>query len=180
MANYNVNITNGVGSQQMKSGNYTVTVNAAGFDSETLTPKTFTALDSAQTTTFTVAASGTLTLAFNETGAEGGTPITSGTVQMTDALGTTTYGSPVTIQNDGSAVFQNVPFGDGTTPYQLYFIQTESDETHNPFVGIISVSMASQTNTFYVQNSLQATQTFNLNDANYGLPVPSATLIFNE
>ena len=178
MANYNVQITNGSGSENMKSGNYSVTVSATGYDATSLSPTSYTAGSSAGSGSFTVSANGALTLIFNETGASGGTPITSGSVVMTDSTGNTEYGSAITIDASGQAVFNNVPY-DATTPYVLYFVQKETDAGHNPYSGVITVNMSNAAQTEYVLNSPIAEQTFTLTDANYaGLPVADATLDF--
>lgn len=180
MANYNVSIINGSGSENMKKGTYSVSVTANGYEATTLSPTTFTATESAGSGAFTVSANGELTLIFNDSGASGGTPITSGSVVMTDSTGTTEYGSPITISATGEAVFGNVPYN-ATSPYVLYFVQKESDASHNVYSGVISVSMTSATQTEYVINSPIAQQTFTLTDANYsGLPVAEATLVFSE
>ena len=177
MANYNVQITNGSGSESMKSGNYTVTVNATGYESTTLSPTSFTATESTGTGNFTVSANGVLTLVFNETGAQGGTAVTSGSVVMTDSTGQTEYGSEITIDASGQAVFNNVPYD--ANGYNLYFVQKSTDADHNVYSGVISVSMTSASQTEYVINSPIALQSFTLTDANYsGLPVASATLDF--
>ena len=178
MANYNVQITNGSGSVDMKKGAYTVSVSAAGYDATSLSPSSYTAGETAGSGTFTVSADGVLTLIFNETGAEGGTPITSGSVVMTDSTGATEYGSEITVSATGEAVFNNVPYVSGTG-YQLYFVQKTTDDNHNLYEGVISVSMESATETAYVLNSPIAAQSFTLTDANYaGLPVNNATLSF--
>lgn len=181
MATYNVTITNGSGSQSMQAGTYNVSGTIAGYDASTLTPTTYTATTTEGTGTFTVSATGTLTFNVNETGAAGGTPVTGGTMIMTDSTGATEYGTAVTIGATGDAVFNNVPFGDTGTPYVLYFKQLTSDTTHNIFEGVITVNMTSSTQTEYVQNTLIAEQTFTLTDANYtGLPITSATLEFRQ
>ena len=178
MANYNVTITNGTGSESMKSGNYAVTVQANGYEATTLSPATYTAGTSAGSGAFTLSANGTLTLVFNETGASGGTAVTSGSVVMTDSTGATEYGSAVTINATGEAVFDNVPYN-GDTPYVLYFVQKSTDDGHNPYVGVITVNMDTQQQTQYVVNAPIAEQTFTLTDANYsGLPITAATLTF--
>ncbi len=179
MANYNVTITNGSGSQAMQKGTYDVTAEAQGYDVSTLSPKTFTATEAESTQAFTLSANGTLTFNVNETGAAGGTPITSGSLVMTDAMGATEYGQPVTIDASGNAVFENVPYGTTTEPFQLYFKQLSTDENHNIFEGVISVSMTAQTQTEYVQNSPNALQTFSLTDENYGMPI-DGSLIFTQ
>ena len=178
MANYNVQITNGSGSQAMKRGNYSVTVTANGYDATSLSPETYAVSDAEGTGTFTVSANGVLTLVFNETGAAGGTPVTAGSVVMTDSTGNTEYGSPVTITAQGEAVFNNVPYS-SASPYALYFKQTASDDTHNPIETVISVSMSEASETQYVLNSPIAVQTFSISDVNYsGLPIADATLTF--
>ena len=181
MATYQVTITNGSGSQNMKAGTYTVSATSApGYDLSSLTPTTFTATSEAGSQAFTLTAQGTLTFIVNETGASGGTPVTGGTIVMTDSSGNVQYGSPVNIGSDGNAVFNNVPYGDGTSPVTLYFKQLTTDDNHNIHTGVISVSMSSQTQTEYVQNTPIALQTFTVTDATYtGLPVGSATFSFS-
>ena len=177
MANYNVQITNGVGSATMQTGNYSVTVNANGYDPNTLSPVSYTAT-SGGAGNFTVSASSVLTIVFNETGAAGGTPIASGSVVMTDSAGETQYGSPVSINENGEAVFNNVPFN-LDNPYQLYFKQLSSDENHQPYQGVFTVGMGTETQTEYVVNQpICAEQSFSLTDLNYGFPVAEATLDF--
>lgn len=178
MATYDVTITNGQGSQSMKNGTYDVTaVSAPGYDLTTLSPTTFTATGEGATGTFTLSASGTLTINVNETGAQGGTPITSGSIIMTNQDGTEQYGQAVTISSSGDAIFSNVPFI--STGFPLYFKQLSTDENHNIYEGIISVSMTTETQTAYVQNTTLTSQTFSLSDANYsGLKVNSASLNF--
>ncbi len=179
MANYTVTITNGTGSQAMQRGAYAVTAEANGYDPSTLNPQTYTATDSENTQAFTLSANGTLTFVVNDTGAAGGTPITGGTIVMTDATGTTEYGQPVTIDAGGNAVFENVPYGTTTEPFQLYFKQLTTADGYNIFEGVIPVSMTAQTQTEYIQNTAAAQQTFTLTDANYDLPV-DGTLTFTE
>ncbi len=179
MATYNVTITNGTGSQRMQIGTYDVTAEATGYDVSTLTPKTFTATDAPQTQAFTLTATGTLTFIVNDTGAAGGTPITSGSIVMTDETGTTEYGQPVEIGADGTAVFNNVPYGTTDAPFTLYFKQLTTADDYNIFEGVITVAMAAQTQTEYIQNTQAAENTFTLTDATYGMPV-DGTLIFTE
>ena len=182
MSNYNVEITDGQGTTKMKAGTYTVSATEAnGYDVTTLTPTSYTATTSTGSGTFTLSATGTLTFIVNETGAQGGTPVTSGTIIMTNSTGTEEYGLAVSINSQGEAIFNNVPHGSSGTPYQLYFKQLTTDESHNIYEGVISVSMTSETQTEYIQNSAIETQTITLTDANYdGLPISSATLNFSN
>ena len=183
MANYNVTIINGSGSQTMQTGEYTVSaIYAPGYDMETLSPATYTATSSTSTGAFTISASGTLTIIFNETGASGGAPITSGTVVMTDSTGNTQYGSVVDIDSNGTATFANVPYGSEQSGYTLYFKQLTSDENHNPYPTVFAVGMGDETQTEYIENTLKSVlQNYTLTDTNYPeLPVYNAVLKFES
>ena len=121
MADYNVTIINGKGSQSMELGEYSVSaIYAPGYDMTTLSPTSYSATSSPATGEFTIAATGTLTIVFNDTGAEGGSPITSGSVVMTDSTGEIQYGSVVDVDSSGTAIFNNVPFGSEQAAYTLY------------------------------------------------------------
>ena len=181
MSDYNITIINGTGSQTMEAGKYSVSaIYAPGYDMTSLAPTTYTANSSTSTGAFTISAHGTLTINFNETGAAGGTPITSGTVVMTDSTGAKQYGSIVEIDSNGTATFNNVPFGSEQSAYTLYFKQLTSDENHNIYENVFAVGMGSETQNEYVLNTLKAVlQNFTLTDANYPeLPVYNAGLKF--
>ena len=181
MANYNVTIINGKGSQTMQAGDYDVSaIYAPGYDMETLSPTSYTATSSTTTGAFTISASGTLTIIFNETGAAGGTTIVSGSVVMTDPTGETQYGPVIDIDSNGSAVFNNVPYGSEQSAYTLYFKQLTSDENHNVYPDVFAVGMGGSTQTEYILNTLKSVlQNFTLTDANYpDLPVYNAELKF--
>ena len=183
MADYNVTIINGTGSQAMNPGSYSVSaVYAPGYNMATLSPTNFNATSSTQTGEFTISASGTLTIVFNETGAAGGTPITSGSVVMTDATGSKEYGPVVEIGSNGTAIFNNVPYGSEQSGYTLYFKQLTSDENHNIYSDVFVVGMGGETQTEYVINTLKSVlQNFTLTDANYtNLPVYNANLKFES
>ncbi|MBO4823460.1 MAG: hypothetical protein J5580_02735 [Clostridia bacterium] len=181
MANYNVLITNGVGSESMEPGTYTVTATyAPGYDLTTLAPTSYTVTSDSQTGAFTLSANGTLTITFNETGATGGTPITAGTVVMTDATGETQYGPVVNIDANGVAIFDNVPYGSTQSAYTLYFKQLTSDASHNVYPNVFAVGMGGQTQSEYILNTPKMVeQNFTLTDANYtGMPIENANLNF--
>ena len=183
MANYNVTIINGSGSQTMETGEYSVSaIYAPGYDMSSLTPTSYSATSTTSTGAFKISATGTLTIIFNETGAEGGTPITSGTVVMTDSTGTNQYGSVVDIDSNGTATFKNVPFGSEQAAYTLYFKQLTSDENHNVYPTVFAVGMGDSTQTEYILNDLKSVlQNFTLTDANYPkLPVYNAVLKFEN
>ncbi len=177
MADYNVIITNGKGTEALKKGTYNVTAVVNGYDTSTLEPKTFNATDIAGSQIFTLVANGTLTFNVNETGLEGGTPVTSGSVVMTDNTGAVEYGTPKEIGTTGDVVFNNVPFGTGDAPYVLYFKQLTTDDNHNIYEQVIEVQMTEENQVAYIKNDLIAEQTFDLNDATYGFPL-NGTLNF--
>ena len=154
MTEYDVTIIDGSGSETMNTGSYTVSaIYAPGYDMSTLSPTNYTVSSAGETGEFTLSANGTLTITFNETGEEGGTPITSGSVVMTDSTGETQYGQPVEINSSGIAVFDNVPYGSAQSAYTLYFKQLTSDETHNTYPDVFAVGMGAQTQQEYILNT---------------------------
>ena len=183
MSEYNVTIIDGVGSETMNAGTYAVSaIYAPGYEMESLSPKIYNVSSSTKTGAFTLSANGTLTIIFNETGAVGGTPITSGSVVMTDSTGEIEYGDAVEVDSNGTAIFDNVPYGSAQSGYTLYFKQLTSDQNHNVYDEIFAVGMGGQTQTEYVINTLKAVlQNFTLTDANYpNLPVYNAVLKFEN
>ena len=183
MADYNITIIDGTGSETMNTGKYSVSaIYAPGYDMSTLYPTTYNVESSGATGAFTISATGTLTITFNETGEAGGTPITSGSVVMTNETGETQYGSVVKVDSNGTATFDNVPYGSEQSAYTLYFKQLTSDENHNIYENVFAVGMGMQTQAEYVLNTPKSVlQNFSLTDANYtNLPVYNATLKFEE
>lgn len=171
MSQYIVNITNGVGSERLPIGVYDVTASVTGYTG-LLDPDTFTATGIAGSEDFTIAAEGTLTLVVNETGASGGTPITSGSFIRCNVDGTVTYGTAKTVSAIGECVFDHVPYGTSGSPYTFYVKQLSSDDSHNFDTDPITISMEGDTQTDYVLNTLAALQSFTLVDAYYsGLTV---------
>ena len=177
MAQYNVTITNGEGSENLPLGSYDVTASVTGY-AGLLDPDLFTATAGTGSQAFTIAATGTLTLDVNETGASGGTPIISGTFIRCNQAGTVNYGTAKTVSAIGVCAFDYVPFGDGTTPYDIYVKQLTSDEDHSIHEGVITASMAAQTQSQYVQNTPAALQSFTFTDANYSGLNMNGTLTF--
>lgn len=177
MAQYIVTITNGAGSEFLPTGNYDVTAAVTGYDGA-LDPTAFTATALGTAQAFTLAATGTLTLTVNETGASGGTPVTSGTFIRCSQDGLTEYGTAKTIDGTGICIFDHVPFGESGTPYTFYIKQLTSDATHNAHVGVIAIDMEDETQSEYVQNTAAAEQTFTLEDEYYSGLDLSGTLTF--
>ena len=177
MSQYVVTITNGTGSKALPKGRYDVTASVPGY-AGVLDPSTFTATEAEGSQAFTIAATGTLTLHVNETGAEGGTPVTGGTFIRCSSDGTETYGIAKTIDASGVCTFEAVPFGTGEAPVSVYVKQLTADDSHNRHEDVVTASMDGESKTQYVRNAPAATQTFTFADANYaGLNI-NGTLTF--
>ena len=166
MANYPVTITNGAGSANLPAGGYSVTATITGYNGA-LTPSTYTATTGTGSQAYTLAATGTLTLTVNETGASGGAAITSGTFIRCNLAGDITYGTAKTVSATGICEFDHVPYGTVGSPVVFYVKQLTSDTTHSIQTGVITVNMNSQTMGQYVQNPPAAKQDFTLADQYY-------------
>lgn len=178
MAQYELTFTNGTASKVLPAGKYTVTSNVPGYTG-TLSPTSFTATKSAGTQAFTIAATGTMTITVNETGASGGTAVTGGSFIRCNTNGTTNYGTSKTVSSSGICTFDNVPFGNTQAPAKFYIKQLTSDSGHNVQDGIIEVTMPQQSSTMYVKNEVGATQQFTLADSNYSGNNLNGTLTFD-
>lgn len=174
-----VNIINGTGTSELINDNYTITANVVGYENTTINPTSIEVVEGTNSYAFTIAATGTLTLHVSEDGTATGTPIVGATFIRTDATGTE-YGTPITTDAEGDAIFNNVPFAEASAP-TIYFKQTASDGEHE-FVGTVqTTTMTTSTATLEIQNSVGATRTITLTDTNYeNLPLASATLTFTN
>ena len=110
-----------------------------------------------------------------DNGTTSGTPIVGATFIRTDAAGTE-YGSVITTDATGNAVFNNVPFAATSAP-TIYFKQTASDGDHEFSTEIQNTTLTTQTSTLEITNTIGATRTITLTDANYdNLPIDTATI----
>ena len=113
-----------------------------------------------------------------EDGTASGTPIVGATFVRTDSSGNQ-YGSAITTNASGNAVFNNVPYSESNAP-AIYFKQTASDGNHEFSNTVQNTTMTTSTSTLQIQNAPGASRTFTLTDANYsGLPV-SGTLTLDK
>lgn len=170
-----VTITNGTGSLALDTGTYSVTSNVPGYSDATINPDSVTITDQTSTYAFTIAATGTLTLHVTEDGTSSGTPIIGATFIRTSQDGSTTYGSVITTDSNGDAIFENVPFID-TTGIDFYYKQTASDGNHSFVDTVQTTSLTTSTTTLQVENPVFNTYNFTLNDSNYNMPIASGTL----
>ena len=173
--NKTVNINNGVGTIDLINGSYTVTSNTIGYDDTTISPSSITVEEGTNTYSFTIAATGALTIHVTEDKTESGTPVVGATFVRTDENGVE-YGTPITTNSSGDAVFNNVPFATENAPV-IYFRQTASDGNHEFDNTVQNTTMTSDTSTIQIQNTIGATRTINLTDANYeNLPIETSIL----
>ena len=170
-----VNITNGVGTESLINGNYSISANVNGYDNASITPNTVNITESINTYAFTISAEGTLTLHVTDNGTSGGNPIVGATFKRTDSNGTE-YGNVITTDSNGNAVFNNVPYATENAPL-IYYKQLTSDGDHEFSTNVNSTSMTANTQTIEIENTIGATRTINMTDANYtNLPIDSGTI----
>ena len=170
-----VNITNGVGTESLINGNYTVEANINGYNNSSINPNTVNISDGTNSYAFTISATGTLTLHVTDNGTITGNPIVGATFKRTDSNGTE-YGNIVTTDSNGDAIFNNVPFSTTSAPL-IYYKQLSSDGEHEFLTTVASTSMTNETQTIEIQNPIGATRTINLTDTNYeNLPIETGSL----
>ena len=174
-----VTITNGTGTTNLINGSYTVTSDIVGYDNSTINPSNVVVDEATNSYAFTVSATGTLTLHVTEDGTSTGTPVVGATFVRTDSAGTE-YGNTITTDQNGDAIFNNVPYAQTGAP-TIYYKQTASDGDHEFDNTIKSIILTEQTSTQEIQNTLGALRTMLLTDTNYeNLPVDSGTITFTN
>ena len=170
-----ININNGQGTGSLINGSYTVTATVAGYDDTTINPSTLSVVEGTNTYQFTIAATGVLTLHVTEDGTTTGTPIVGATFVRTDSNGNE-YGSTITTDSNGDAVFNNVPY-DATFAPTVYYKQVSSDGDHEFVNTVQSTTLTTSTSTVEIENAPGATRTITLTDSNYAnLPIDTATI----
>ena len=170
-----INITNGVGTSELINDTYAVTANVTGYDNSSINPSSVDIVEGTNEYSFTISSSGTLTLHVTEDGTSSGTPIVGATFVRTDSLGNI-YGSPIVSDTNGDAVMANVPYAETSAP-TVYYKQTASDGNHDFSDAVQSTSLTTETATIEIQNTVGATRTIHLTDANYtNLPIETGSL----
>ena len=170
-----INITNGTGTGELINDTYTVTATVTGYDNTSIDPSTLNIVEGTNSYALSIGATGTLTLHVTDNGTSTGNPIVGATFYRTDSVGTE-YGTVITSDSNGDAVFNNVPF-DATNAPTIYYKQTASDGDHEFVNTVQSTTMTSSTSTIEVENPVGATRTITLTDTNYSnLPISSGTI----
>lgn len=170
-----INITNGTGTAELINDTYEVTASVTGYDNSSINPSSVTIEQGTNTYSFTITSTGTLTLHVTDDGTTSGNPIVGATFIRTDSQGNE-YGSVITSDSNGDAVFNNVPFAASSAP-TIYFKQTASDGDHEFVTTVQNTTMTTSTETLQIENAVGATRTISLTDGNYqNLPIENATL----
>lgn len=171
----NITITNGVGTANITNGTYTVTSTVDGYDNTSILPNSLNVVEGTDSYSFTIAATGTLTLHVTEEGTVDGTPIVGATFKRADSSGNQ-YGDLITTDANGDAIMQYVPYAATGAP-AVYYVQLSSDGSHEFSQNPVSVTLTTQAYTTQVTNALSTLRTINVYDANYtDLPISSGTL----
>ena len=173
-----IEISNGSGSASIINGTYTVTASVAGYDNTTIDPSSLTIDAQTNSYALTISADGTLTLHVTEDGTAGGTPVVGATFVRTSFNGTE-YGSTITTDSNGNAIFNNVPY-DSTNAPIVYYKQLSSDGDHEYSSSVQSTTLTTSTQTVEIENAPGATRTITLTDANYtNLPIENGEITLN-
>lgn len=171
-------ITNGRGSKELVNGTYNVVAEVTGYDNSTIDPNSINVEEGVNEYSFTVAATGTLTIHVSDDGTEIGIPIVGATFIRCDADGNT-YSDEITSDDSGNAVFNFVPFDAKSAP-AIYFKQTQSDGEHTFDDTLQNTTMTSDTATLEIQNAVAEERTIMLTDANYqNLPIADGQIALN-
>lgn len=172
-------ITNGVGSVELVNGTYTVSSLTTGYDNTSILPAEVEVVEGTDTYSFTIAATGTLTLHVSDDGTDVGIPVVGAKFKRCDAEGTE-YGDEITSDSDGNAVFNNVPYSEGETVPVVYYKQTASDLSHDFDSSLKDTTLTAETATIEVENTPATERNFNFTDANYsGLPIADGQIILS-
>ncbi len=175
MAKHVVPITNGVGSLGLTNATYTVTSQTSGYDDTSITPAEQEITEGVNEYSFTIAATGTLTLHVSDDGTDAGVPVVGAKFARCDAEGNN-YGEEITSNEDGNAVFNSVPFAAENAP-SIYYKQTVSDAEHEFDSTLKTISLAEETLVVEIQNAEAVSRNFTFTDANYeNLPIADGNI----
>ena len=180
MARHTIPITNGKGSIELVAGTYNAQAVAGGYDAATLNPKTVTIMDGTATYAFTISAKGKLTLHVTDTGDPNtGVQIVGAKFIRTDSTGTI-VGNEITTNEDGDAVFDNVPFAEsGSTA--IYYKQISSDGGHTFEDSVKSITMTEAAETVQIINPTAPVRNFTLMDASFpNIPIIDGQIIIED
>lgn len=175
MATHVVPITNGIGSLELVNATYTITSTTNGYDNTSITPNSQEVTEGVNEYTFTIGATGTLTIHVSDDGTDIGVPIIGAKFSRCNAEGVV-YGNPITSDESGNAVFASVPFAAENAP-AVYYKQTASDGEHTYDETVKNTTLATATVTLEIANASATVRNFSLTDTNYsGLPIADGSI----
>lgn len=176
---YKISIVDGTGTKRLPNGEYNVTSNVPGYIDATLNPPKITVENNIKTYNFTISAGGTLTIHVTDTGTTSGVPIVGAEFYRCDQEGVT-YGTAIITNEQGNAIFQNVPY-DATDAPEIYYKQTASDGEHSYDDSVQNTTLTTFSKTIELQNEDTLTRTLKLTDDSYGnLPIENGELTLNN
>ncbi len=180
MARHTIPITNGKGSIELVAGIYNATAIAGGYDASTLNPKSVTIIDGTDTYAFTISAKGILTLHVTDTGDPNtGVQIVGAKFIRTDSTGTI-VGNEIITNDDGDAVFNNVPFAE-TGSNAIYYKQISSDGGHTFDDTVKSITMTEETETVQITNPPAPVRNFTLMDESFpNIPIIDGQILLQD
>ena len=180
MARHTIPITNGKGSIELVAGIYNATAIAGGYDASTLNPKSVTIIDGTDTYAFTISAKGILTLHVTDTGDPNtGVQIVGAKFIRTDSTGTI-VGNEIITNDNGDAVFNNVPFAE-TGSTAIYYKQISSDGGHTFDDTVKSITMTEETETVQITNPPAPVRNFTLMDASFpNIPIIDGQILLQD
>lgn len=180
MARHTIPITNGKGSIELVAGTYNAQAVAGGYDASTLNPKSVTITDGTPTYAFTISATGTLTLHVTDTGVPNtGVQIVGAKFIRTDSTGSI-VGNEVVTNEDGDAVFNNVPFATSGSS-AIYYKQIASDGGHTFDDAVKSIIMTEASETVQITNPPAPLRNFTLMDESFpNIPIADGQIILEK
>lgn len=180
MARHTIPITNGKGSIELVAGIYNATAIAGGYDASTLNPKSVTIIDGTDTYAFTISAKGILTLHVTDTGDPNtGVQIVGAKFIRTDSTGTI-VGNEIITNDDGDAVFNNVPFAE-TGSTAIYYKQISSDGGHTFEDTVKSITMTEEAETVQITNPPAPVRNFTLMDESFpNIPIIDGQILLQD
>ncbi len=180
MARHTIPITNGKGSIELVTGTYNAQAVAGGYDASTLEPKSVTIADGSTTYAFTISAKGILTLHVTDTGdPDTGVQIVGAKFIRTDSTGTIS-GKEITTNEDGDAVFNNVPYAE-TGSTAIYYKQISSDGGHTFDDTVKSIIMTKASETVQITNPTAPVRNFTLMDASFpNIPIIDGQILLDD
>ena len=180
MARHTIPITNGKGSIELVTGTYNAQAVAGGYDASTLNPKSVTIIDGTATYAFSIGAKGILTLHVTDTGDPNtGVQIVGAKFIRTDSTGTI-VGNEIITNDDGDAVFNNVPFAE-TGSTAIYYKQISSDGGHTFDDTVKSITMNEETETVQITNPPAPVRNFTLMDESFpNIPIIDGQILLQD